>query len=191
MEALSFSSDTAEVHQEDPADTARNHAVQSRFDADRIDRRPGRHAGSHRAGVSSGRLLYRFQPPGTRRGACNSCRMESWPCRMLEMSTCCRPDSAEPRLTLGGHKGQINAMTASRDGRRLLTASHDGMIRVWDIATGAARDDIRLEDWPGDGRRLLTRRTHLRRRGREGQIVVWDVTNNLTTAFPVPSPARG
>jgi WD40 repeat protein len=38
--------------------------------------------------------------------------------------------------TFTGHKGMVNSVTISRDGRLLLTAGADKTIRCWDVATG-------------------------------------------------------
>lgn len=81
----------------------------------------------------------------------------------------------EPQFVLGGHKGQVNAVALSPGNERLLTASHDGAIRVWDAATG---HEAMAFDWKigpvtavafsPDG--LLAAAA-----GDKGQVVVWDV----------------
>ena len=40
-------------------------------------------------------------------------------------------------LTLTGHEGWIDAVTFSRDGKSVASASSDGTVRPWDPATGA------------------------------------------------------
>lgn len=85
---------------------------------------------------SAGRVC-RFTPPGTRtRGLLflPDGRLAVANARNLYV---CPPDSAEAQFVLGGHKGQVNAVASAPDGKRLLTAAHDGAIRVWDADTGA------------------------------------------------------
>jgi WD40 repeat protein len=41
-----------------------------------------------------------------------------------------------------GHKGWIDSVSFSADSRRLLTAALDGIVRVWDVATGAPLHDL-------------------------------------------------
>lgn len=43
-------------------------------------------------------------------------------------------DSLEPVAVLSGHTAQLNAIAFSPDSRWLLSASHDGAIRIWDTA---------------------------------------------------------
>ena len=43
----------------------------------------------------------------------------------------------EMRARLEGHKGQVNALAVSPDGKKLASASWDGSVGVWDAATGA------------------------------------------------------
>ena len=38
--------------------------------------------------------------------------------------------------TLAGHKGGVNSVAFSPDGKRALTGSFDGTLRLWDLATG-------------------------------------------------------
>jgi len=62
---------------------------------------------------------------------------------------------AEPTITLldgqslealrqwpHGHKGLVNSMAFSPDSRRILTTGDDGIVRVWDAATGAQLHDV-------------------------------------------------
>jgi WD40 repeat protein len=84
-------------------------------------------------------------------------------------------EGGEPRFTLTGHPKQVNAVTLTPDGQRLLTASHDGMLRVWDADTGKAGAAF---DWgigavtavafAPDGLTCAAA-------GEKGQVVVWDV----------------
>jgi WD40 repeat protein len=46
-------------------------------------------------------------------------------------------DDGELLRTLGGHKGGVNGVTFSPDGRHILTASSDLTARVWNVRTGA------------------------------------------------------
>jgi WD40 repeat protein len=45
-------------------------------------------------------------------------------------------DTYEVRATLHGHAADLTAASFQRDGSRLVTASLDGTLRVWDVATG-------------------------------------------------------
>jgi WD40 repeat protein len=45
-------------------------------------------------------------------------------------------DKQQRSLALPGHKGKVNAVCVSTDGRRGFTAGDDFAVRVWDLATG-------------------------------------------------------
>ena len=84
-------------------------------------------------------------------------------------------ESATPQFILEGHPKQVNAVAVTRDGRRILTASHDGSIRTWDAQTGAPGASF---DWnigavtalafAPDGLTCAAA-------GLNGKVVVWDV----------------
>jgi WD40 repeat protein len=60
-------------------------------------------------------------------------------------------ESLEPvRRWPHGHSGPVCSAAFSPDSRRLLTAAEDGIVRVWDVATGS-----RLHDLVGHGSRVL------------------------------------
>jgi WD40 repeat protein len=95
----------------------------------------------------------------------------------------------EDRATLAGHAARVTAAAASPDGRRLATASADGLIRTWDARTfrplsapvGHA-GAVRTVEVSPDGRLALT--TALDRTAR-----VWDIaTGREVRAFPLDGP---
>jgi dipeptidyl aminopeptidase/acylaminoacyl peptidase len=49
---------------------------------------------------------------------------------------CARAESVELKQTLIGHKGPISALVVTHDGNCAITASFDGLIKVWDIQRG-------------------------------------------------------
>ncbi len=86
------------------------------------------------------------------------------------------PDGPEPQFVLAGHKGQVNAIAAFPDGRRLLSASHDGVVGIWDPADG--RETAAL-DWKIGPVTALAFApdglTCAAAAGAKGQVVLWDV----------------
>lgn len=50
-------------------------------------------------------------------------------------------DGSQPRL-LKGHRAGVNAVTFSADHSRLYSASSDGTLRVWDVATGTETQQL-------------------------------------------------
>lgn len=85
------------------------------------------------------------------------------------------PDKSEPLFTLAGHPKQVNAVALTPDGRRLLTASHDGTIRVWDAATGTGITSFDWKIGPVTAVAFAPDGLTCAAAGLNGKIVVWDV----------------
>ena len=146
----------------DRAQWTGNSAIERRFEIHLFDR-PGNDASARSASSQHpfGRLT--FSPDG-RLLAATQAR------EVLVLKS----DLSGTVGTLYGQKGQLNALAFSPDSRRLLTASHDGAIRVWD--TGSCQL-VTAFDWKigpvtavayaPDGLTAVAG-------GSNGRMVVWD-----------------
>ncbi len=81
----------------------------------------------------------------------------------------------QPFVALSGHKAAVHALAFSRDGKRLVSGSHDNTVVVWDAETCAMIKTLRGHDgWvqacglTGDGR-LAVSASH------DGRVKFWDV----------------
>jgi WD40 repeat protein len=41
--------------------------------------------------------------------------------------------SIREKATLDGHTGEVTSVAISRDGRRVVSGSRDGTVKVWDV----------------------------------------------------------
>lgn len=72
-------------------------------------------------------------------------------------------DTGECLRTLIGHTGQVNSVAVQRDGKRAVSASSDGAIRVWDMEVehglssknGGSSQETSVEDEESRRRRML------------------------------------
>ena len=84
------------------------------------------------------------------------------------------PAAGGPTELLGEHPKQVNAVAVTPDGRRLLTASHDGSIRTWDAATGASGPSFDWEIGPVTALAFSPDGLTCAAAGLNGNVVVWD-----------------
>ncbi len=47
------------------------------------------------------------------------------------------PGDGRQERTLEGHQGLVDAVAITTDGRRVVSASEDNTLKVWDLETGA------------------------------------------------------
>jgi WD40 repeat protein len=92
----------------------------------------------------------------------------------------------QDRAKLAGHAARVTAVAASPDGRRLATASADGLIRTWDARTfrplstpSGHLGPVRTVEVSPDGRLALTV-------GADRSARVWDIaTGREVRAYPL------
>jgi WD40 repeat protein len=82
--------------------------------------------------------------------------------------------AGEPRATLKGHDKVINSIAFTPDARGLLSASNDGTVRVWDVASSR---QLSAFDWQiGAVRCVAVARDGMRAAaGGDAAIVIWDL----------------
>ena len=86
--------------------------------------------------------------------------------------------SRQLKLTLAGHQGAIASLAISEDGKLMATVAawpDDKAIRVWDVATGEKRAELKGNMVRGlafhpDGKRIAA--------ASDGQIRIWSLTGN-------------
>jgi WD40 repeat protein len=78
-----------------------------------------------------------FSPDGTRLGAAVGDTVAGM-AQIWDVAT------GEPLTTLQGHRHRVTGIAYSPDGRRLITSSHDGSLRLWDAETGAELSTLQL-----------------------------------------------
>jgi WD40 repeat protein len=81
-----------------------------------------------------------------------------------------------------GHTGEINALAFDREGRRLVSASSDHTVRLWDVATGRCErvleghtDEVFAAVYHPDGTRIASG-------GRDRAVWLWDVASGQEVA---------
>lgn len=82
------------------------------------------------------------------------------------------------------HNASVNAVAFSPDGKDILTACSDGIVRLWEAKTGREIESIQADKWSmycaafsPDGKRIVTG-------GAERTVKVWDVkTRHLLRTF--------
>ncbi|MFF2554388.1 AAA family ATPase [Nocardia sp. NPDC058058] len=93
------------------------------------------------------------------------------------------PDGT-PHPPLEGHKGQVNSVAFTDNGKHVVSAGWDGTVRIWDVASrhpvGAAIDTragpVFAAAPSADGRTIAT--------GRDGNVQLWDAAGRSAGVIP-------
>ncbi|PIL23289.1 transporter [Ganoderma sinense ZZ0214-1] len=103
--------------------------------------------------------------------------------RLSERGFISFPESHSGTPDTAGHEATVKCLTASLDGRRVVTASNDGTIIVWNPEGGTAsqewfahRRGVRALALSPDSQRLVSTG------GRDDTLTVWDVSNGVRQA---------
>jgi WD40 repeat protein len=91
-------------------------------------------------------------------------------------------DPAPARLVLTGHAGVAADCAATADGTGLVSVGVDGMLRVWDVVTGAARLAEHVPTGPLCCCAVAPDGTWLATGGEDGSIRIWDPLTGVQRA---------
>ena len=87
-----------------------------------------------------------------------------------------QPLDGGPRLVLRGHRGIVNDVMFSPDGKHLASGSDDGTVRIWNTATGKLErtlnghgQSVDSVAYSPDGRRIVSA-------GADATVRIWDVS---------------
>ena len=84
-------------------------------------------------------------------------------------------DTLQPVAELTRFTKQVNALAFSNDSRTLLSASHDGAVRLWDVASGTVRTAYDWRIGPVTALAFSTDGLLGATASNKGSIVIWDV----------------
>jgi WD40 repeat protein len=77
--------------------------------------------------------------------------------------------------TLRGHEASVLSVAFNADGSRLVTGSHDRVVKVWDVATGRELRAFQADKGPVRGLAISPDGTHVAVGGEDGTVKLWDV----------------
>jgi len=101
-----------------------------------------------------------------------------------------QPPPQKPAATWEGHRASVQAITVAPGGKQVATASEDGTLRIWDVATGTClavcRDDGRV--WTAA---FLPQGTRLISGGADGRLSLWNTVDGTRVATFGLAPDSG
>ncbi|MEB3223276.1 MAG: WD40 repeat domain-containing protein [Candidatus Sericytochromatia bacterium] len=83
--------------------------------------------------------------------------------------------------TLMGHEEGVVEVAYSPDGRRLASASKDGTIRIWDLASGQVLQVLRANEGPWSGVAFSPSGQLVAGSGEMGRVLIWNATTGALT----------
>ncbi|KAJ1484583.1 WD40-repeat-containing domain protein [Baffinella frigidus] len=85
--------------------------------------------------------------------------------------------------TLTGHMDEVDEVTFSPDGTRVVSASRDNTVKIWDVATGAEvctmtghSDNVLSIAFSPDGKRVVSG-------SKDNRVKLWDTTTGTEVRF--------
>jgi WD40 repeat protein len=89
--------------------------------------------------------------------------------------------------SLAAHRGSVTDLSISADGNRLLSASEDGSLRLWDLASGKLIRNFDGVQEPVYFVRFIRQGTGILSSGNSGTVMEWDVqSGGLKRTFKNP-----
>jgi WD40 repeat protein/tetratricopeptide (TPR) repeat protein len=87
--------------------------------------------------------------------------------------------SDQPATTLYGHKEGVGSIALSPDGKKIVSGSWDGTIRLWDLATGVQLAILRGHSGRVCSVGISPDGTRIASCGDDGTIRIWDASNGV------------
>ncbi len=89
------------------------------------------------------------------------------------------------------HRDWVNSVEPSADGRRVVTAGRDGVVRVWNLARGRAETTIKAHDGWALGASLSPDGRHVASAGDDGIVALWDLNGKQERVLLRVPPGKG
>jgi WD40 repeat protein len=94
-----------------------------------------------------------------------------------------RTKPVEPAFHLVGHSDGVHEVAFSPDGKRIITASHDGTARLWDAASGKELHVLEGHDGAVFGAAFSDTGERVATGGADGKVLVWDAEDGELLAM--------
>lgn len=98
-------------------------------------------------------------------------------------------DALKPAHVLTGHTGQVRSVAVSNDGQRIISASNDGTIRVWDWTTHQEQSVFLWHGGPVDPIAVAPAGRLAVSGGEDGVLRIWDLRIERSISAELVRPA--
>jgi WD40 repeat protein len=120
-------------------------------------------------------VLFTYEPPGTKTRSAQFLSDDRLVVANGRNLFILPATGGKPQFTLTGHPKQVNAIAITPDRTRVLSASHDGTIRTWNVNTGEPQTAFDWKIGPITAVAFAPDGLTCAAAGLKGQVVVWDV----------------